>query len=533
VIATPPASRDAGAYNCAVDLLERNLAVRPQKRAFVDDGGALTYAELAARVDRGGGALLGLGLEIENRVVLCLLDTIEFPTAFLGAIKAGIVPIPVNTLFKADDYAYILADSRAKAAIVSTELLATFLDAAQRAGWTGTIVLSDPRRTSSETRFARFDDLLDAARPLERAAPTRGDDVCFWLYSSGSTGKPKGTVHVQTSAIRTAELFADQVLGMRADDVVFSVAKLFFAYGLGNALTFPMAVGATSVLHAARPTPAVVAQILRDHDVTILCANPTTFGAMLVDASLPAEGETKLRLCTSAGEGLPEEIGRRWNARLGVEIIDGIGSTEMLHIFVSNRPGAVRYGTLGQPVPGYRARIVDEHGAEVALGEIGELEVSGETAAAYYWNNREKSRRTFAGEWTRTGDKFRLDANGDYVYCGRADDMLKVSGIWVSPTEVEGALVAHDAVLEAAVIGVPDADGLIKTKAFIVLKDATQAGDAMADALKAHVKDRLAPYKYPRAIEFVTELPKTATGKIQRHVLRAREAAKREAEAAR
>jgi benzoate-CoA ligase len=253
---------------------------------------------------------------------------------------------------------------------------------------------------------------------------------------------------------------------------------------------------------------------------------------MLVDASLFERGEVPLRLCTSAGEGLPEEIGRRWNARLGVEIIDGIGSTEMLHIFISNRPGAVKYGTLGQPVPGYRARIVDESGNVVAAGEIGELEVCGDTSAAHYWNNREKTRRTFAGEWTRTGDKFRQDENGDYVYCGRADDMLKVSGIWVSPTEVESALTAHDAVLEAAVIGVVDAEGLVKSKAFVILKPGYDGDAAMADALKAHVKDRLAPYKYPRAIEFVTELPKTATGKIQRHVLRAREAALHETGAA-
>jgi len=532
VIGTPPASTE-GLYNCAVDLLERNLAVRSEKRAFVDDFGAYTYAELAERVDRCGAALLGLGLEIENRIVLCLLDTIDFPTAFLGAIKAGIVPIPVNTLFQASDYAYILADSRAKAAIVSIELLPAFLQAAQQAYWHGTIVLSDPRGTSTDERFARFTALVEAAPPLAAAAPTRADDVCFWLYSSGSTGQPKGTVHVQTSAVKTAELFARDVLGMREDDVVYSVAKLFFAYGLGNALTFPLAVGATSILHAARPTPAVVARIVREHSVTILCANPTTFSAMLVDPSLPERGETRLRLCTSAGEGLPEEIGRRWNARLGVEIIDGIGSTEMLHIFISNRPGAVKYGTLGQPVPGYQARIVDEHGNLVAPGEIGELEVCGDTAAAHYWNNREKTRRTFAGEWTRTGDKFRQDEDGDYVYCGRADDMLKVSGIWVSPTEVEGALTAHDAVLEAAVIGVLDAEGLMKSKAFVVLKDPAAAGEALAAALKAHVKDRLAPYKYPRAIEFVGELPKTATGKIQRHVLRAREAALRESGAAR
>jgi benzoate-CoA ligase len=520
-------------YNAAVDLLERNLAARAQKRAFVDDGGAYTYADVAARVDRCGAALLGLGLEIENRVVLCLLDTIDFPTAFLGAIKAGIVPIPVNTLFQPADYAYILADSRAKAAIVSIELLPAFLAAAHQANWTGTIVLSDPRGASADERFVRFGALVDGAQPMTAAAPTRADDVCFWLYSSGSTGKPKGTVHVQTSLVRTADLFARDVLGMREDDVVYSVAKLFFAYGLGNALTFPLAIGATSILHAARPTPAVVARIVRENAVTILCANPTTFSAMLVDASLFERGEVPLRLCTSAGEGLPEDIGRRWNARLGVEIIDGIGSTEMLHIFISNRPGDVKYGTLGQPVPGYRARIVDESGNVVAPGEIGELEVCGDTAAAHYWNNREKTRRTFAGEWTRTGDKFRQDENGDYVYCGRADDMLKVSGIWVSPTEVESALTAHDAVLEAAMIGVADAEGLVKSKAFVILKAGYDGDEAMADALKTHVKSRLAPYKYPRTIEFVTELPKTATGKIQRHVLRAREAALREAEAVR
>jgi len=518
-----PRADEPAFYNAAADLLERNLTARAAKVAVVDDLGAYTYGELAERAGRAGAALRGLGLDVEQRVVLGLLDGIDFPAAFLGAIGAGIVPVPVNTLFQPIDYAFILADSRAKAAVVSAELLPQFEEAARLASWSGTMVVSDPH--------GRYDGPLPtlaalsaSATPLAEPAPTRPDDVCFWLYSSGSTGKPKGTVHAQTSMIRTAELFAQGVLGMDESDVVFSAAKLFFAYGLGNALSFPMAVGATSILHAGRATPDTVSAILRERRPTIFCGVPTLFGALLVHPGLPARDELALRLCTSAGEPLPAEIGRSWTARLGVEIVDGIGSTEMLHIFVSNRPGAVAYGTTGVPVPGYRARIVDESGREVERGELGELEVCGPTSALHYWNNREKSRRTFCGEWTRTGDKYRQDENGNYVYCGRVDDMLKVSGIWVSPSEVESALVAHPDVLEAAVIGAEDETGLVKPKAFVVVKPGVQPGDALAEALKAHVKSLLAPYKYPRWIAFVDELPKTATGKIRRHVLRAREA---------
>jgi benzoate-CoA ligase len=523
----PAPSSEPPFYNCAVDLLERNLPARARKVAFVDDLGAYTYGEVADRVDRCAGALLAQGLEIENRIVLCLLDTIDFPVAFLGAIKAGIVPIPVNTLFQPHDYAFILADSRAKAAIVSVELLAPFVEAAQLAGWSGTIIVSDPRATSRDARFASFATLLERAQSIARPAPTRPDDVCFWLYSSGSTGTPKGTAHVHTSAIHTAELFAQGVLGIAESDVVYSAAKLFFAYGLGNALTFPLSVGATSVLYAARPTPDGVCAVLRRHQPTMFCGVPTLFGSLLLHPELPARGHGRLRLCTSAGEVLPEEIGRTWTERTGVEIIDGIGSTEMLHIFVSNRPGAVRYGTTGHPVPGYDVRIVDEQGNVVAPGELGELEVRGPSAAAFYWNNREKSRRTFIGEWTRTGDKYRQNEDGSFVHCGRADDMLKVSGIWVSPSEVESALLAHGEVLEAAVIGARDEQDLIKPKAFVVLKPGIAGGDALVNALKHHVKSHLAPYKYPRWIEFVDTLPRTATGKIQRHVLRAREQARK------
>ncbi len=524
MIASEPSSIAAPSlYNAAADLIGRNLPARAGKTAFIDDGGAQTYGELAQRVDRCAGALLGLGLEMEDRVVLGLLDTLDFPVVFLGAIKAGIVPIPVNTLFQPADFAFILADSRAKVAIVSAELLAHYEEAARLAGWPGRIIVSDPRATLADGRRPTLASLVLDATPLAQPAPTRPDDACFWLYSSGSTGTPKGAVHVQTSLIATAELFAQNVLGLCESDIVYSAAKLFFAYGLGNALTFPMSVGATAVLHAGRATPEVVSRLLREQRATIFCGVPTLFGALLVHPQLPAREDLALRLCISAGEPLPEEIGKNWTARFGHEIIDGIGSTEMLHIFVSNRPGAVRYGTTGLPVPGYRTRIVGDDGREVAPGELGELEVSGPTAAAYYWNNRAKSRSTFAGEWTRTGDKYRQDEDGYFVYCGRVDDMLKVGGIWVSPSEVEAALVAHQQVLEAAVIGVADDHGLVKPKAFVVLKPGIEARADLVEVLQAHVKSRLAPYKYPRWIEFVPELPKTATGKIRRHVLRARE----------
>ncbi|HEY5348304.1 MAG TPA: benzoate-CoA ligase family protein [Candidatus Lustribacter sp.] len=514
-------------YNAASDLLDRHLPARAQRAAFIDERCTLTYGELATRVDRAGGALRALGIQPEHRVVLALLDTVDFPIAFLGAIKAGIVPIPVNTLFPAEDYAYILADSRAQAVIVSIELLPKLREAAGIAGWSGTFVVSDPDGSGVIGDARRFADLVATSSSLPAAFPSRRDDACFWLYSSGSTGRPKGTVHVQTSMLQTADLFARDILGFSESDIVFSAAKLFFAYGLGNALSFPLAAGATSVLVAGRVTPDVVCDVLARHKPTIFCGVPTLFNACLLHPALPKAGEHALRLCTSAGEVLPEEIGRTWTERTGVEIIDGIGSTEMLHIFVSNRPGKVRYGTTGTPVPGYRARIIDEHGAEAAPGDVGELEVAGPTAAMFYWNNREKSRHTFAGEWTRTGDKFYLDSDGNYVHCGRTDDMLKVGGIWVSPSEVEGALIAHEQVLECAVIGCADENALIKPKAFIVLMPGVVPDPALSEVLKNHVKSRLAPYKYPRWIEFIDALPKTATGKIQRHVLRAREAAAR------
>jgi benzoate-CoA ligase len=352
-------------------------------------------------------------------------------------------------------------------------------------------------------------------------APTTSDDASFWLYSSGSTGMPKGTVHVHSSMIVTAELYARGVLGMKESDVVFSAAKLFFAYGLGNALSFTLAVGATAVLMAERPTPAAVFKRLKEKKPTLFFGVPTLYAAMLASPEFPARESLGLRQCVSAGEALPPQIAKTWKEKTGVEILDGIGSTEMLHIFLSNRPNDLRYGTTGKPVPGYELRLVDEQGEPVKPGELGELQISGPTSATYYWNNREKSRGTFNGGWTKSGDKYTQDKDGYYVYGGRSDDMLKVSGIYVSPAEVEAALVGHEAVLEAAVVGAEDENRLVKPKAFIVLKPGTAGSDALKAALQQHVKDRLAPYKYPRWIEFLPELPKTATGKIQRFKLRA------------
>jgi len=505
-------------YNAAVDLVERHLkAGRGDKTAYIDDRGSLTFAELAERVDRAANAFRRLGIEQEQRVLLCLLDTVDFPVAFLGAIKAGIVPIPVNTLLTARDYDFMLRDSRARALVVSDALYDRIAPVLTKQPALRHVIVSGSEGVSGRLAFSQ---LLAEADPHAKAAVTTVDDPCFWLYSSGSTGTPKGAVHLQSHLIHTAELYAKPVIGISESDTIYSVAKLFFAYGLGNALSFPLAVGATTILYAERPTPASVARILKEKRPSLFYGVPTLYAAMLASPELPRREEVAMRLCISAGEALPEEIGRRWTQRFGVEILDGLGSTEMLHIFLSNRPGAVRYGTSGVPVPGYQIRLVGDDGNEVPPGEIGELHVSGPTSATQYWNNRERSRSTFLGPWTRSGDKYIRDSDGYYTYCGRSDDMLKVGGIYVSPFEVEAALMTHEAVLEAAVVGHADEQQLIKPRAFVVLRPGLSGSAALAQELQQHVKSRLAPYKYPRWIEFIAELPKTATGKTQRFKLR-------------
>lgn len=514
---SPPRVTVPRDYNAAWDLIQRNLqAGRAGKTAFIDDTGAYTYNDLAERMNRFGNVLAGLGLEEESRVMLCLLDTIDFPTAFLGCIQAGIVPIAANILLTSADYDFMLGDSRARALVVAEALWPRFEPIAGRHKHLKHIIISGKDAKGG----LLLSGLMARASAQFAPAPTTCDDMCFWLYSSGSTGAPKGTVHLHSHLIQTAELYARPVLGIREDDLVYSAAKLFFAYGLGNGMTFPMSVGATAVLMAERPTPQAVFKRLREHKPSIFYGVPTLYAALLASPELPKREDLRLRVCVSAGEALPAHIGKRWSEHFGVEILDGIGTTEMLHIFLSNRPGEVRYGTTGKAVPGYGIRLIGEDNQPVADGEIGELQISGPSAAVMYWNQRDKSRHTFMGEWTRSGDKYRRDADGYYHYCGRSDDMLKVSGIYVSPFEVEAALMTHEAVLEAAVVAHADSDELIKPKAWVVLKPGIEASDALSDQLKQHVKDKLAPYKYPRWLEFVAELPKTATGKIQRFKLR-------------
>ncbi len=514
-------------FNFAQHLITRNLA-RAGKTAYIDDHGSLSYGELSERIRRLAAALLASGLRREERVMLLMHDCNDWPVSFLGALYAGIVPVAVNTLLTADDYAFMLQNSRAQAVIVSDALLPTLLSAmAQGVHEVKTVLVSGPL-AALPSGAAALDNLVAQHAPLNAPAATGADDPGFWLYSSGSTGRPKGTLHSHANPYWTAELYGTPVLGLTERDVCFSAAKLFFAYGLGNALSFPLSVGATTILMAERPTPQATFKRwcggIGGTKPTVFFGAPTGFAGMLAAPELPAKGDVALRLASSAGEALPGELGERFTAHFGIEIIDGIGSTEMLHIFLSNRPGKVRYGTTGWPVPGYDIELRGDDGAPVPDGETGDLYIQGPSAALMYWGSRDKSRETFQGAWTKSGDKYVRNSDGSYTYSGRSDDMLKVSGIYVSPFEVEATLVQHPAVLEAAVIGVSDDEGLTKTKAFVVLKSGAKADEA---ELKAFVKERLAPYKYPRQIEFVADLPKTATGKIQRFKLREREAVAR------
>ena len=517
-VAAPPEQ-----FNFAQYLLDCN-AQRSERPAFIDDAGMLTYGELSQRLRRLAAGLRGLGLKREERVLLLMHDCNDWPVSFLGAMYAGLVPVAVNTLLTADDYAFMLENSRAQAVLVSAALLPTITAAMTKADHEVTQVIVSKPAAPLQPAQVDFDAFWQAHSPMAKAAATQADDPGFWLYSSGSTGRPKGTVHSHANPYWTSLLYGKHWLQLNEQDVCFSAAKLFFAYGLGNGLTFPMSVGACAILMAERPTPEATFKRMTGGvggvKPTAFFGAPTGFAGMLAHPKLPPKDQVAMRLVSSAGEALPAELGERFTQHFGVNIVDGIGSTEMLHIFLSNKPGDVRYGTTGWPVHGYDIELRGDDGQAVPDGEPGDLYIKGPSAALMYWRNREKSRDTFQGGWTKSGDKYVRNADGTYTYGGRSDDMLKVSGIYVSPFEVEATLIQHAAVLEAAVIGVTDSDGLTKTKAFVVLKDGARVTE---EELKAFVKDKLAPYKYPRAIEFLTELPKTATGKIQRFKLRARE----------
>jgi 4-hydroxybenzoate-CoA ligase len=510
-------SGTSGSYNAVTWLLDRNVDEgRGAKLAFTDTISELTYGDLQRQSRRVANMLRRLGVRREERVAMIMLDTIDFPSVFLGAIRAGIVPVPLNTLLTSDQYAYVLADCRARVLFISEALLSVVKDIVARLPDLEHVVVSGKdahghKKLSNE--LARESDSF-------ATVATHPDEPAFWLYSSGSTGMPKGVRHLHSNLAATADTYARQVLGIRGDDICLSAAKLFFAYGLGNALTFPMSVGATTVLHSERPTPAAMFALMNKYNPTIFYGVPTLFAAMLNDETVKdARAGNRLRICTSAGEALPESVGNAWKARFGVDILDGVGSTELLHIFLSNAPGDIKYGCSGRPVPGYKVRLVNEAGADVPDGEVGELLVDAPSAGEGYWNQRAKSRSTFEGHWTRTGDKYIRDADGRYTFCGRSDDMFKVSGIWVSPFEVESALITHPAVLEAAVVPEADPEGLLKPKAFVVLRAGARTDD-LHEVLKEHVKQKIGPWKYPRWIDVVDSLPKTATGKIQRFKLR-------------
>jgi benzoate-CoA ligase family protein len=507
-----------GRFNATRFFVDRHVEEgRGGKVAFFYEDTALTYSDLQELVNRTGNALLDLGVQPEQRVLCLLLDSPAFLGAFWGANKIGAIPIPVNTMMRGQDYLYFLDDSRAPVAIISEPLLAEAGPILEKAKYLKHVVVVG----KASGKQLSFDDWIGKASSRLEAVDTSKDDVAFWLYSSGSTGRPKGAVHLQHDMVFCSDTYATQVLGMTENDRTVSAAKLFFAYGLGNNMYFPMRVGGQGVLYPHRPMPEAMFELIHRHKPTLFFGVPTLYAAMLqVKEAEKRFDLSSLRFCISAGEALPEELYKRWREKFRVEVLDGIGTTEILHIFLSNRPGKVRPGSTGLPVPGYEATLVDDEGRLVPQGEIGNLRVKGDSTMAYYWNQHEKTKETLFGHWIQTGDKYYQDKDGYFFYCGRADDMLKVGGIWVSPVEVENTLIAHPAVLEAAVVGQEDTDKLVKPRAFVVLKEGHSGSAQLEAELKGFVKDKIAPYKYPRWIEFVSELPKTATGKIQRFKLR-------------
>ena len=507
----------APVFNMAVPFIDRHLAEgRSEKAAIRTVAGDVTYGELAEQVNRCGNVLREMGLVPGDRLLMIVKDCPEFFYLFWGAIKAGVVPMPVNTLLRAPDYQYMIGDSACAAVVYSPEYAAEVAPALASAARRPEALVTEGDDAALQARLARASTALNAVAAA-------AEDDCFWLYSSGSTGRPKGAVHRHRDIVVTCVHYAVDTLGMGEDDVCFSAAKLFFAYGLGNAMTFPLWVGATAVLSDQRPSPQMTFDLIERFKPTLYFGVPTLYAAQLRELEQAPRDVSSLRLCVSAGEALPSDIFQRWQALTNLIILDGIGSTELLHIFISNRLEDYKPGSSGRVVPGYETQIVDENDVPVAPGEVGRLLVKGDSAARCYWNNPERTAATMRGEWVNTGDTYLQDDEGYYVYCGRSDDMLKVGGIWCSPVEIESRLVEHPKVLEAAVVGRADDDGLIKPEAHVVLHDAGDASDAMANELLAHCQDGLARYKYPRWIHFVDDLPKTATGKIQRFQLRKRD----------
>jgi benzoate-CoA ligase len=503
--------------NAATVFIDAHLAQgRGERIALRWRDRAISYAELAAKVNQTGNALRRLGVRGEERVLLVVLDSPAFVYSFWGALKIGAVPVPVNTALRAEDYAYLLDDSRATTLIVSAELWPTLAPMARTRSIPSIIV------GAAEPGGLAFDECIESEAPELEPQATHRDDAALWLYSSGSTGMPKGAVHQHRNLVYCADTYAREVLAIGPDDVSLAAPRLFFAYGLGGGMNFALRVGATAALVSERPTPDGMFRAISEYKPTLFFGVPTLYAAMLQIPDVERRYDlSSLRLCVSAGEPLPGELFRRWKARFDLEILDGIGTTEALHIFLSNRAGQVRPGSSGLPVEGYELRVTDEGGQPVAQGQMGDLLVAGGSLTSGYWRKRETTQQALFGKWLRTGDTYYQDSDGYYWYCGRADDMLKVSGQWVSPAEVEGLLFEHEAVLEAAVVGWQDDERLIKPKAFVVVKDGRQPSPELAAELQAFVKDRTLPHKYPRWIEFVAELPKTTTGKIQRYKLRA------------
>lgn len=507
--------------NASTYFVDANVeAGRGGKIAIINagDGSTHSYSDVLSLTNRTGNALKALGVRREERVMLLMLDTAELVCCFFGAIRIGAVPIPTNTLLKPQDYEYLLNDSRARVLVIDESLLPQIEPIRSRLRYVEHIVVVG----QPGARQLCYRDLVTAASAELSPEMMSRDDACFWLYSSGTTGFPKGAVHLQHDMIVAADLYARPILGIDENDRTFSVAKLFFAYGLGNGLYFPFRAGATTILCPQKPGAVTAFEIIHAHRPTLFFSVPTGYAGMLaIDDASERFDTDSLRLCVSAGESLPAPLFERWQDRFGVEILDGIGSTEILHIFISNRRGRVKPGSTGEVVPGYEARIVDEHGQEVPAGEIGDLLIKGDSICASYWNKHEDTKNTIEGHWIRTGDKYSRDEDGYLWYQGRSDDMLKVGGMWVSPSEVESALVRHPAVLESAVVGVADEHDLIKPKAYVVLKDPVGVdGDKLVVELQKLAKETIGVFKYPRWIEFVSELPKTATGKIQRYKLR-------------